>query len=80
MPGLDLSMYEFDLSLVPYTIELLPGQTIVEHMDQQIFVMGVPRHLVTIRGQMILRAFGSIVFFKIRHLELGRYDHIRDQA
>ena len=42
--------------------------------------MGVPRHFVTIRGQMVLRAFGSIVLFKFWHFELGWYDQIRDQA
>ena len=29
---------------------------------------------------MVLRTFGSIVFFELRHFKLGRYDHIRDQA
>ena len=41
--------------------------------------MGVPSHLVTIRGQMVLREYGSIVLFKCWHFELGRYDHIRDK-
>ena len=39
----------------------------------------MPRHLITIHGQMVLRAFGSIVLFKFWHFELGRYDHIRDK-
>ena len=38
------------------------------------------RHLVTICGHMVLRAFGSIVLFKFWHFELGWYDQIRDQA
>ena len=50
------------------------------NMDQQLFVVGVPRHLVTIRGQMVLSAFGSIALFKFRYFELGRYDQVRDQA
>ena len=40
-------------------------------MDQQLFVVGVPRHLVTIRGQMVLSAFDSIVLFRFWHLNLG---------
>ena len=40
-------------------------------MDQQFFVVGVSHHLVIIRGQMVLSAFGSIVLFKFWHLNLG---------
>ena len=39
--------------------------------------MGVPCHLVTIRGQMVLKAFASIVLFKFWHFEVGRYDQVR---
>ena len=73
-------MYEFAHSLASLTIELMSLSNYRRHMDQQILVMGVPSHLVTIRGQMVFKAFGSIVFFKCWHFELRRYDKVRDQA
>ena len=70
--NLVLLQFHVPLRYFPYQI--------VEHMDQQILVMGVPNHLVTIHGQMVLRAFGSIVLFKCRYFEIGRYDQLKDQA